>query len=63
MLYRLYIDSHDFLEMMLLVIILEELRPKQCDIAKLNVTVIWQCDTFNVSLGRMWLVNPHWISF
>ena len=36
MLYRLYIDSHDFLERMLLVNILEELRPKQCDIAKLK---------------------------
>ena len=59
MLYRLYIDSHDFLEMMLLVNILEELRPKPCDIAKLKC----YCDIFNVSLGRMWLVNPHWIFF
>ena len=36
MLYRLYIDSHDFLEMMMLVISLEKLRPKPCDIAKLK---------------------------
>ena len=36
MLYRLYIDSHDFLEMMMHVNILEGLRPNQCDIAKLK---------------------------
>ena len=36
MLYKMYIDSHNFLEMMLLVNILEEVRPKLCDIAKVK---------------------------